>query len=146
MHYGYAVFEGIRAYRTATGATRIFKADEHFERLRFSALAMNMPYEYATTISSTPPTACWKRTSCRTPISVPAVCTGQYDLRAERAFALSPSRSGKWRPSWAINYCGIMTSSFQRPNPKGFRIEAKATGHYVNSILASPGSKGQRIR
>lgn len=34
-----------------------------------------------------------------------------------------------------------MTSSFQRPNPKGFRIEAKAGGHYVNSILASQEAK-----
>src|SRR4030095_2558050 len=31
----------------------------------------------------------------------------------------------------------VMTSSFQRPNPKGFKILAKASGHYVNSILAS---------
>jgi branched-chain amino acid aminotransferase len=29
----------------------------------------------------------------------------------------------------------IMTSSFQRPNPKAFKITAKASGHYVNSIL-----------
>ena len=35
----------------------------------------------------------------------------------------------------------IMTSSFQRPNPKGFKIEAKACGHYVNSILASQEAK-----
>ena len=35
----------------------------------------------------------------------------------------------------------VMTSSFQRPNPKGFNIEAKATGHYVNSILASQEAK-----
>ena len=35
----------------------------------------------------------------------------------------------------------IMTSSFQRPNPKGFKIEAKAAGHYVNSILASQEAK-----
>ena len=34
-----------------------------------------------------------------------------------------------------------MTSSFQRPNPKGFNIDAKATGHYVNSILASQEAK-----
>ena len=34
-----------------------------------------------------------------------------------------------------------MTSSFQRPNPKGFKIEAKASGHYVNSILASQEAK-----
>jgi len=35
----------------------------------------------------------------------------------------------------------VMTSSFQRPNPKGFKIHAKATGHYVNSILASQEAK-----
>jgi branched-chain amino acid aminotransferase len=34
-----------------------------------------------------------------------------------------------------------MTSSFQRPNPKGFKIETKAAGHYVNSILASQEAK-----
>ena len=35
----------------------------------------------------------------------------------------------------------VMTSSFQRPNPKGFKITAKAAGHYVNSILASQEAK-----
>jgi branched-chain amino acid aminotransferase len=35
----------------------------------------------------------------------------------------------------------VMTSSFQRPNPKGFKIHAKAAGHYVNSILASQEAK-----
>jgi branched-chain amino acid aminotransferase len=37
----------------------------------------------------------------------------------------------------------VMTSSFQRPNPKGFKIEAKASGHYVNSILASQEAKAK---
>src|SRR5256885_11467477 len=35
----------------------------------------------------------------------------------------------------------IMTSTFQRPNPRAFKIHAKATGHYVNSILASQEAK-----
>jgi branched-chain amino acid aminotransferase len=35
----------------------------------------------------------------------------------------------------------VMRSGFQRPNPKGFRIHAKAGGHYVNSILASQEAK-----
>src|SRR5882724_9852191 len=48
MHYGYAVFEGIRSYRTASGETRIFKAVEHYDRLRNSALAVNLPFEYTT--------------------------------------------------------------------------------------------------
>ena len=33
--------------------------------------------------------------------------------------------------------------AFERPNPKGFKIEAKATGHYVNSILASQEAKAK---
>jgi len=37
----------------------------------------------------------------------------------------------------------IITSSFERPNPKGFKIEAKATGHYVNSIVASQEAKSK---
>src|SRR5580692_11164811 len=47
LHYGYAVFEGIRSYRTAAGTTRIFKATEHFDRLLRSAEAMNMPFAYS---------------------------------------------------------------------------------------------------
>jgi branched-chain amino acid aminotransferase len=35
----------------------------------------------------------------------------------------------------------VMTSTFQRPNPKGFKIHAKAAGHYVNSIMASHEAK-----
>ena len=37
----------------------------------------------------------------------------------------------------------IFTSSFQRPNPQGFKIHAKAGGHYVNSILASQEAKAK---
>jgi branched-chain amino acid aminotransferase len=37
----------------------------------------------------------------------------------------------------------IMTSSFERPNPKAFKIEAKAAGHYVNSLLASHEAKAK---
>src|ERR1044072_9137522 len=48
LHYGYAVFEGIRSYKTASGETKIFKAKEHYERLKNSALALNMPYSWDT--------------------------------------------------------------------------------------------------
>ena len=73
LHYGYAVFEGIRSYQTAAGAIKIFKATEHFDRLKKSADAMNMPYHYtaARLIRATyeiPPNA----TTCRMPISGPS--------------------------------------------------------------------------
>src|ERR1700683_3912055 len=55
LHYGYAVFEGIRSYRTAGGETKIFKETEHFERLKRSANALNIhyPYSAASLISTT---------------------------------------------------------------------------------------------
>src|ERR1044072_5242455 len=47
LHYGYAVFEGIRSYNTQNG-TKIFKAKEHYDRLGFSARAVNIPYNHNT--------------------------------------------------------------------------------------------------
>ena len=47
LHYGYAVFEGIRSYKTAAGTTKIFKPVEHYVRLQQSAAAMNMPFNYS---------------------------------------------------------------------------------------------------
>ena len=48
LHYGYGVFEGIRAYDTKKGV-RIFKAMEHFERMKFSAEAIGIYYPYVNT-------------------------------------------------------------------------------------------------
>ncbi len=45
LHYGYAVFEGIRSYPVIDG-TRIFKATEHYDRLRHSASVMKIPFHY----------------------------------------------------------------------------------------------------
>src|SRR5215471_17149494 len=49
LHYGLAVFEGLRAYKTGKG-TAIFRLQEHTERLLNSAhiFMMKMPYDRAT--------------------------------------------------------------------------------------------------
>src|SRR4051794_26637863 len=47
LHYGYSVFEGIRSYKTEDGDTRIFKATEHYARLKNSASEMNIPFNYS---------------------------------------------------------------------------------------------------
>ncbi|MDQ1161491.1 branched-subunit amino acid aminotransferase/4-amino-4-deoxychorismate lyase [Chryseobacterium sp. SORGH_AS 447] len=46
-----------------------------------------------------------------------------------------------WDNGYLANKMRIMTSSFQRPNPKAFKVEAKVSGHYVNSILACQEAK-----
>ena len=45
LHYGYAAFEGLRAYNTHNGS-RIFKAEAHFERLKNSCQAIGLPYTW----------------------------------------------------------------------------------------------------
>ena len=46
LHYGTAVFEGIRAYHTSKGPA-IFRAKEHFERLLDSAKIYQIPIKYS---------------------------------------------------------------------------------------------------
>ena len=47
LHYGYGAFEGIRSYNTQNGV-QIFKAREHYDRLKFSCEAVGIPYAYNT--------------------------------------------------------------------------------------------------
>ena len=47
----------------------------------------------------------------------------------------------EWSNGYLANKMRIMTSPYERPNPKAFHIEAKVSGHYVNSILACQDAK-----
>lgn len=42
LHYGQAIFEGLKAYRLPDGKISIFRADKNFERLNKSATRMSM--------------------------------------------------------------------------------------------------------
>lgn len=141
LHYGYGVFEGIRSYKTAGGQTKVFKEQEHFERLRNSALALNMPYPFDTAqlIEATYEVLRLNKLQdayIRPVVFAPANMSFKVNEQSRvvvQAWPMDPFLGDK--------LLRVMTSSFQRPNPKGFRIEAKATGHYVNSILASQEAK-----
>ena len=43
LHYGQAIFEGLKAYRQADGSISVFRADKNFERFNKSAARMSMP-------------------------------------------------------------------------------------------------------
>src|SRR5665213_922418 len=141
LHYGYGVFEGIRSYKTASGKTKIFKEAEHFERLKNSATALNLPYP-------------WKADELINATYEVLSRNNQYDAYirplvyapANMSFNLNKEsfiviETWEMQPFLGEKLLRVMTSSFERPNPKGFKISAKATGHYVNSILASQEAK-----
>lgn len=43
LHYGQAIFEGMKAYRLPNGEISVFRADKNFERFNISANRMAMP-------------------------------------------------------------------------------------------------------
>jgi len=141
LHYGYAVFEGIRSYKTANGETNIFKGAAHFERLKNSAAALNMPYHWTTEELLSATYEVLKRNNLQDAYIRPLVyapANMRFDPN-EQSFLVIEAWA--MQPFLGEKLLRVMTSSYQRPNPKGFKIEAKATGHYVNSILASQEAK-----
>jgi branched-chain amino acid aminotransferase len=141
LHYGYSVFEGIRSYKTVNKETKIFKEVEHYDRLRKSAEALNMPYHWGTQELIDATYEVLKSNNLQDAYIRPVVyapANMRFDVN-EKSFIVIET----WlmQPFLGEKLLRVMTSSFQRPNPKGFKIHAKAAGHYVNSILASQEAK-----
>jgi branched-chain amino acid aminotransferase len=143
LHYGLGVFEGIRSYKTESGTTKIFKENEHFERLKKSAEALSLPYLWTAEelIKATYEVLKQNKFSdayVRPLVYMPANMS--FNLNTESFIVIE---TWEMQPFLGEKLLRVMTSSFERPNPKGFKIEAKATGHYVNSILASQEAKSK---
>ena len=141
LHYGYSVFEGIRCYKTVSGETKIFKAAEHFERLKNSAIAMNMPYHWTNAELIDATYEVLKQNNFGDAYIRPVVyapANMRFDVNEQSFIVIE---AWEMQPFLGDKLIRVMTSSFQRPNPKAFHIHAKAAGHYVNSILASQEAK-----
>ena len=143
LHYGYAVFEGIRSYKTDNGETKIFKQTEHFKRLKNSAVLMNMPFLWKVDDLIEATYEVLKRNDLQDAYIRPLVyapANMSFNVNTESFIVIE---AWQMQPFLGEKLLQVMTSSFQRPNPKAFKIEAKATGHYVNSILASQEAKAK---
>ena len=143
LHYGYAVFEGIRSYKTENGKTKIFKAAEHYKRLKNSADALNMPFNYSTEQLIEATYQVLEKNNLQDAYIRPVVYAPANMSFAKNTESYISIAVWEMAPFLGDKLIRVMTSSFERPNPKGFKIEAKATGHYVNSILASQEAKAK---
>lgn len=140
LHYGYGVFEGIRAYQTVNGV-KVFKAREHYERLLKSASLIGIPLDYdpEELIQATYQVLA-KNKQSNAYIRPLVFCGPNMSLTAPTQVSLMIATWvwGKYLGDQLLKVC---ISSYQRPNPKSFKAEAKACGHYVNSILATTEAK-----
>jgi len=142
LHYGLGVFEGIRCYECHDGRSAVFRLREHVERLFGSAHVLDLPMPFTRevvfdacleTVRANRLRECYLR-----PIAF--MGDGEMGLAARPATRVAIAA---W--PWGA-YLGdegmrrgirVKTSSFQRFHPNTLLTKAKATGHYVNSILAA---------
>lgn len=142
LHYGYGAFEGIRAYQTQNGV-KIFKAKEHYERLKRSCELVNIPFHYTVDEMIAISYELLSRNGFTDAYLRPLVfCDPNMSLSAPNQvhFAIA---TWEWGAYLGEKHLNVMLSSFCRPHPRSAKIEAKVCGHYVNSILATTEAKKQ---
>jgi len=137
LHYGYSVFEGIRSYKTVSGATRIFEAEAHFERLRQSAETLNLPYPWKASHLIDATYKVLEANKLQDAYIRPVVYAPANMSFAPNSESFIFVQAWEMQPFLGEKLLKVGTSSFIRPHPKAFKITAKAAGHYVNSIMAS---------
>ena len=140
LHYGNGVFEGIRSYDTPDGV-RIFKAKDHFERLKYSAEKMHIPFTYSIEELETITYELLEKNKLKDAYIRPLMYLGAN-------MSLTPTKevhlvimAWEWEKYLGDSLLRVCESSFQRPNPKSCWVEAKVVGHYTNSILATTEAK-----
>ena len=142
LHYGMGVFEGVRAYKTQSG-TAIFRLVEHTRRLFNSAkiFQMQLPFEFdeildaqRQVVRANALESCYLR---------PIAWIGSEKLGVSAKGNTIHVAVAAW--PWGA-YLGedglakgirVKTSSFTRHHVNVSLVRAKASGYYINSILAN---------
>jgi branched-chain amino acid aminotransferase len=142
LHYGYGVFEGIRAYNTLNGV-KIFKAKEHYNRLKKSCELINIPFNYSIEQLIEQTYQLLKINNFQDAYVRPLIfCSPNMNLTKpnEVSLMICAWEWGAYLGEKTLNLC---ISSYCRPHPRSTQIEAKVCGNYVNSILASSEAKSK---
>lgn len=142
LHYGSGVFEGIRCYKTEKGPA-VFRLDEHLNRFHYSAgcLGIKIPFTkdglkkaILELIRVNNLEECYIR-----PVAFCGCGPVGLDI------AGSPINTAVIAWPWGVYLGGkelsAIISSYRRLSPRAVPIDAKVSGYYVNSIIASTEAK-----
>lgn len=141
LHYGSGVFEGIRCYNTKKGPA-VFRLREHMERLENSAKIhyMELPYSVGEMVEATKELiSANKLSECYIrPIAFRGYGEmGLNPLNSVVDVAIAVWPWGTYLGEEGLsNGIRVKVSSFERINSNVLPPAAKATGQYINSILA----------
>ena len=141
LHYGTGVFEGIRCYETDSGPA-VFRHKEHLERLANSAELYYLPLGYSTEEIRQATHELIRRNGLSSCYIRPLAFRGYGEMGLYAQSAPVDVIVAVW--PWGA-YLGdegkrkgvrAKVSSWRRISPGGLIPHAKASGQYLNSILA----------
>ncbi len=142
LHYGMAIFEGVRAYKTVDG-TAIFRLKEHTQRLFKSAkiFQMKLPFDMETLMAAQREVV--RANQLESCYIRPLAWIGSEKMGVSARGNTIHVSVAAW--PWGA-YLGeeglakgirVKTSSFTRHHVNISMVRAKASGYYINSILAN---------
>ncbi|MFW6038106.1 MAG: branched-chain amino acid transaminase, partial [Candidatus Saliniplasma sp.] len=141
LHYGTGVFEGIRAYEME-GVPAVFRLEKHMDRFINSAKIINMELKYSKDelikvieelIIKNDLDSCYIR-----PLAYRGYKNmGVNPLNNPINVSIATWPWGEYLGEGALeNGIDVQTSSWARHHPNIFPSKAKATGNYLNSVMA----------
>ncbi len=141
LHYGTGVFEGIRCYETERGPA-VFRHREHLQRLAQSAELYHLPLKHELEELREATHELIRRNGLRSCYIRPLAFRGYGEMGLYAQTAPVEVTIAVW--PWG-SYLGeeakrhgvrAKVSSWRRISPNGLIPHAKASGQYLNSILA----------
>ncbi|MBQ7738439.1 MAG: branched-chain amino acid transaminase [Desulfovibrionaceae bacterium] len=142
LHYGSAVFEGIRAYKCSDGSSAVFRLHDHAQRLINSAKILRMEIPQTVDEISAAIIETLKANKMPDAYIRPLSFVGYGEMGVYPGNNPVHTIIAVW--SWGA-YLGaealekgirVRTSSFARSHVNCSMSKAKAAGNYINSILA----------
>ncbi len=141
LHYGSGIFEGIRAYETARGPA-VWHLDEHLRRLARSAKLyhMDLPFSHEALVEGTREVI--RANGLRSCYIRPLAFRGYGEmgvnpLNAEINVTIAVWPWGAYLGEGALEQgVRIKISSWRRNSQNALPSGAKASGQYINSVLA----------
>lgn len=140
LHYGFGAFEGIRSYQTANG-TKLFKAKQHFERLKNSCQQIHLAFPWDVTELIADTYKLLAANQLQHAYIRPIVIAEQNMTMVNSESSHIIMMAWEWDAYYGDDLLKTTISSFESNNPKSTPVEAKITGNYLNAVLAVSDAK-----
>ena len=142
LHYGLGCFEGVRAYKTENDGSCIFRLGAHTDRLFRSAHILRLPMPYTRDELNEAQKLVFRENGLDEGYLRPLCFYGSeaMGLRAETLSTHVSIAAWEWPsymdPELQERGIKVRTSSYTRHHVNISMCKAKASGHYINSMLA----------